>query len=112
MFDFLENPTFSFILHEGICIMGIIYYLRPMIIRLTEKKNGVKKFTTSWESLKNVVAVYIVIAESAFLYQDYITKGMINITLAIITQVLAIIVIVAAYFVLHDKNHKRERRKF
>lgn len=112
MFSFLESPVFAFIFHEIICLMAAVYYLLPLVTRFKEKKAGNKKFTTHWEDLKNVVATYVVIIESYLLYENVTTGTIIQPILAVITHVLTLIVIVAAFVVLHDKDKKRERRKF
>ena len=112
MFSFLESPVIAFVLHEIICIMAAVYYLLPLITRLKEKKAGNKKFTTSCEDLKNIVATYVVIIESYLVY-DNVTKGTtIQPMISIVTQVITVLVIVVAFIVLRDKNKKRQRRQF
>ena len=112
MFSFLESPVIAFVLHEIICIMATVYYLLPLVTRLKEKKAGNKKFTTSWEDLKNIVATYVIIIESYLVY-DNVTKGAtIQPMIAIVTQVITVIVIFTAFLVLRDKNKKRQRRQF
>ena len=108
MFDILslmDNPVFMFVFHEVVCILGAVYYLVPMMTRLREKKEG-KAFSSSWKNLKNIVATYIVVAESIFLYEDIKTSGIINPAVAIATQVLAIIIIAAAYIILKEEPEK------
>ena len=102
IFSLLDNPTFMFVFHEVVCILGAIYYLVPMMTRLREKKEG-KPFTTSWKGLKNIVSTYVVVAESIFLYEDVKTQGIINPAVAIVTQVLAVVVIFFAYLVLKEE---------
>lgn len=102
IFTLLDNPTFMFVFHEVVCILGAVYYLVPMMTRLREKKEG-KQFTTSWKSLKNIVCTYVVVAESIFLYEDVRTQGIINPMVAIVTQVLAVIIIFSAYLVLKEE---------
>ena len=53
--------------------------------------------------MKNIVATYVVVAESILLYEDIKTQGIINPTVAVITQILAIIVIAAAYIILKEE---------
>lgn len=101
IFSLLEDPTFMFFFHELICILGSLYYIAPMVTRIREKREG-KPYTTSWKSQKDIVAVYIVVAESIFLYDDVNTNGIINAPLAIFTQVLAVIIIAAAYIILKE----------
>lgn len=112
MFSFLESPMFAFIFHEIICIMATVYYLLPIVTRFKEKKAGNKKFTTSWEDLKNVVATYVVIIESYLLYENVSTGTIIQPMIAIVTHVITLAVIVTAFVVLRDKNKKRQRRQF
>ena len=112
MFSFLESPLVAFILHEVICIMATVYYLLPLITRFKEKKAGNKKFTTSWEDLKNIVATYVIIIESYLVYENVTTGGTIQPIISIITQVITVIVILVAFIVLRDKNKKRQRRNF
>lgn len=112
MFSFLESPLIAFILHEIICIMATVYYLLPLITRLKEKKAGNKKFTTSWEDLKNIVATYVVIIESYLVYENVTTGGTIQPVISIVTQVITVLVIIVAFIVLHDKNKKRQKRQF
>ena len=105
IWNLFENPTFMFIFHEIICILGALYYLPHMLTRIREKKEG-KKFTVCWKDLKNIVATYVVVAESLLLYEDIKTNGIINPELALVTQVLAIIVIAAAYILLKEEPEK------
>ena len=105
IFTLLDNPTFMFVFHEVVCILGAVYYLVPMMTRLREKKEG-KPFTTSWKNLKNIVCTYVVVAESIFLYEDVRTEGIINPIVAIVTQVLAIIFIFSSYLILKDEPQK------
>lgn len=105
MWNLFENPTFMFIFHEIVCILGSLYYLPYMLTRIREKKAG-KKFTVCWKDLKNIVATYVVVAESILLYEDIKTNGIINPELAVITQVLAIIIIAAAYILLKEEPEK------
>ena len=105
IFKIFENPTFMFIFHEIICILGSFYYLPYVFIRLREKKEG-KPFSTSWKKLKNIVATYVVVAESLLLYEDIKTNGIINPEVALVTQVLAIIVIAVAYITLKEDPEK------
>ena len=105
IFTLMDNPTFMFVFHEVVCILGSVYYLVPMLTRLREKK-AQKTFSSSWKNLKNIVATYVVVAESIFLYEDVKTAGIINPMVAIVTQVLAIIIIAAAYIVLKEEPEK------
>ena len=100
-----ENPSFMFIFHEIVCILGCLYYLPPMLTRLREKKEG-KEFSTSWKDLKNIVATYIVVAESIFLYDEIKKAQISNVPTAIVTQTLAIVVIAAAYIILKEEPPK------
>ena len=104
--NLFENPTFMFVFHEIICILGALYYLPYIFIRLREKKEG-KKFSVSWKNLKNIVATYVVVAESLLLYEDIKTQGIINPTVAVVTQVLAIIVIATAYVILKEEPEQK-----
>ena len=58
------------------------------------------------ERFKNIVATYVVVAESILLYEDIKTQGIINPTVAIVTQVLAIVVIATAYILLKEEPEK------
>lgn len=109
IFTLMDNPTFMFVFHEVVCILGSVYYLVPMLTRLREKKEQ-KTFSSSWKNLKNIVATYVVVAESIFLYEDVKTAGIINPMVAIVTQVLAIIIIAAAYIVLKEEPEKSSFR--
>jgi hypothetical protein len=100
--SFTEDPTFMFFFHEIVCILASIYYLVPTITRIREKKEGLK-YTTSWKSLKEIVALYVVLAESVFLYEDVKTGGIINIEVAVVTQTVAIIIIAAAFIILREE---------
>ena len=104
--NLFEHPTFMFIFHEVVCILGILYYLPAMMTRIREKKEG-KKYTVGWKDLKNIVATYVVVAESLLLYEDIKTQGIINPTVAVVTQVLAIVVIAAAYILLKDEPEQK-----
>ena len=110
IFTLLDNPTFMFVFHEIVCILGSIYYLVPMMTRIREKKEG-KPFSGGWKNLKNIVATYVIVAESIFLYEDVRTEGIINPIVAIATQVLAVIVIVIAYTVLKEEEPKNSFSK-
>ena len=105
IFSLMDNPTFMFVFHEVVCILGSVYYLVPMMTRLREKKEG-KAFSSSWKNLKNIVATYVVVAESIFLYEDIRTSGIINPIVAIVTQTLAIVIIAVAYIVLKEEPQK------
>ena len=105
IFNIFENPTFMFIFHEVICILGALYYLPHILTRLREKKEG-KKFSVCWKDLKNIVATYVIVAESLLLYEDIKTQGIINPMVAVVTQVLAIIVIATAYILLKEEPEK------
>ena len=100
--NLFDNPTFMFIFHEIVCILGAFYYLPYMFTRIREKKEG-KEFSVCWKDLKNIVATYVVVAESILLYEDIKTQGIINPTVAVVTQVLAIIVIASAYIILKEE---------
>ena len=100
--NLFDNPTFMFIFHEIVCILGAFYYLPYMFTRIREKKEG-KEFSVCWKDLKNIVATYVVVAESILLYEDIKTQGIINPTVAVVTQVLAIIVIATAYIILKEE---------
>ena len=104
--NLFDNPTFMFIFHEIVCILGVFYYLPYMFTRIREKKEG-KEFSVCWKDLKNIVATYVVVAESILLYEDIKTQGIINPTVAVVTQVLAIIVIAAAYIILKEEPPKK-----
>ena len=78
--NLFENPTFMFVFHEIVCILGALYYLPYIFTRIREKKEG-KKFTVCWKDLKNIVATYVVVAESLLLYEDIKTHKKININL-------------------------------
>lgn len=101
IWNLFEDPTFMFIFHEIICILGAIYYLPHMITRIREKKAG-KEFSVSWKDHNNIVATYVVVAESLLLYEDIKTNGIIHPLLALVTQIAAIIVIGAAYILLKE----------
>ena len=103
--NLFENPTFMFVFHEIVCILGALYYLPYIFTRLREKKEG-KKFTVCWKDLKNIVATYVIVAESLLLYEDIKTGGIINPVVAVATQVLAIIVIATAYILLKEEPEK------
>ena len=102
IWNLFEDPTFMFIFHEIVCILGAFYYLPYMFTRIREKKEG-KEFSVCWKDLKNIVATYVVVAESILLYEDIKTQGIINPTVAVVTQVLAIIVIASAYIILKEE---------
>ena len=106
IWNLFDDPTFMFIFHEIICILGSLYYLPHMFTRIREKKEG-KKFTVCWKDLKNIVATYVIVAESLLLYEDIKTNGIINPVVAVVTQVLAIIIIVAAYILLKEEPEKK-----
>ena len=106
IWNLFEHPTFMFIFHEIVCILGALYYLPHIITRLREKKEG-KKFSVSWKDLKNIVATYVVVAESILLYEDIKTNGIINPTVAVVTQVLAIVVIATAYILLKEEPEQK-----
>lgn len=106
IWNLFEDPTFMFIFHEIVCILGALYYLPHMFTRIREKKEG-KKFTVCWKDLKNIVATYVVVAESILLYEDIRTNGIINPVVAVVTQVLAIIVIAAAYILLKEEPEQK-----
>ena len=110
IWNLFEDPTFMFIFHEIVCILGALYYLPHMFTRIREKKEG-KEFTVCWKDLKNIVATYVIVAESILLYEDIKTQGIINPTVAIVTQVLAIIVIAAAYILLKEEPPKKSSFK-
>ena len=103
--NLFENPTFMFVFHEIVCILGALYYLPYIFIRMREKKEG-KKFSVCWKDLKNIVATYVVVAESILLYEDIKTQGIINPVVAVVTQVLAIIIIAVAYLLLKEEPQK------
>lgn len=105
IFNLFENPTFMFIFHEIICILGSLYYLPHMLTRIREKREG-KPYSVCWKDLKNIVATYVIVAESLLLYEDIKTQGIINPTVAVVTQVLAIVVIAAAYIILKEEPEK------
>lgn len=106
IWNLFDDPTFMFIFHEIICILGALYYLPHIFTRIREKKEG-KKFTVCWKDLKNIVATYVVVAESILLYEDIKTTGIINPVVAVVTQVLAIIVIAAAYILLKEEPEEK-----
>ena len=106
IWNIFENPTFMFIFHEIICFLGALYYLPHIFTRIREKKEG-KKFSVCWKDLKNIVATYVVVAESILLYEDIRTNGIINPIIAIVTQVLAIIVIIVAYILLKEEPEQK-----
>ena len=103
--NLFENPTFMFVFHEIVCILGALYYMPYIFTRIREKKEG-KKFTVCWKDLKNIVATYVIVAESLLLYEDIKTGGILNPVVAVVTQVLAIIVIVTAYILLKEEPPK------
>lgn len=105
IWNIFESPTFMFIFHEVVCILGSLYYLPHMLTRIREKKEG-KPFTVCWKDLKNIVATYVIVAESILLYEDVQTQGIANPVVAIVTQVFAIVVIAAAYFLLKEEPEK------
>ena len=105
IWNLFNNPLFMFIFHEIICILGAFYYLPHIFTRLREKKEG-KKYTVCWKDLKNIVATYVIVAESLLLYEDIKTGGIINPVVAVATQVLAIIVIATAYILLKEEPEK------
>ena len=108
--NLFENPTFMFIFHEAVCILGALYYLPHIFTRIREKKEG-KKFTVCWKDLKNIVATYVIVAESILLYEDIKTGGILNPIVAVVTQVLAIVVIAAAYILLKEEPEKTTKFK-
>ena len=108
--NLFENPTFMFVFHEVVCILGALYYLPYMFTRIREKKEG-KEFSVCWKDLKNIVATYVVVAESLLLYEDIKTQGIINPIVAVVTQVLAIIVIASAYILLKEEPQKKSTFK-
>ena len=108
--NLFENPTFMFVFHEVVCILGALYYLPYMFTRIREKKEG-KEFSVCWKDLKNIVATYVVVAESLLLYEDIKTQGIINPVVAVVTQVLAIIVIATAYILLKEEPAKKSAFK-
>ena len=108
--NLFENPTFMFVFHEIVCILGAFYYLPYMFTRIREKKEG-KEFSVCWKDLKNIVATYVIVAESLLLYEDIKTQGIINPVVAVVTQVLAIIVIASAYVILKEEPAKKSAFK-
>ena len=110
IWNLFEDPTFMFIFHEIVCILGALYYLPHMLTRIREKKEG-KEFTVCWKDLKNIVATYVIVAESLLLYEDIKTNGIINPELALVTQILAIVVIVAAYILLKEEPAQKNTFK-
>ena len=106
IWNLFEDPTFMFIFHEIVCILGALYYLPHVFTRLREKKEG-KKYTVCWKDLKNIVATYVIVAESLLLYEDIKTNGIINPVVAVVTQVLAIVVITYAYILLKEEPEKK-----
>lgn len=106
IWNLFEDPTFMFIFHEIVCILGAFYYLPHIFTRIREKKEG-KKFSVCWKDLKNIVATYVVVAESILLYEDIKTNGIINPIVAVVTQVLAIIIIIAAYILLKEEPEQK-----
>ena len=38
--NLFEHPTFMFIFHEIVCILGMLYYLPAMLTRIREKKKA------------------------------------------------------------------------
>ena len=106
IWNIFENPTFMFVFHEIICFLGALSYLPHIFTRIREKKEG-KKFSVCWKDLKNIVATYVVVAESILLYEDIKTNGIINPVVAIVTQVLAIIVIITAYILLKEEPEQK-----
>lgn len=104
----LENPTFQFIFHETICILGSLYYLTPLVTRIREKRNNLK-FTSRWDSSKNIVALYVALVEPIFLREYIQNDQIINMEVAVVTQAVAIIVIVASYLVLREKREPGSR---
>lgn len=104
--NLFEDPTFMFVFHEIVCILGTLYYLPHIFTRLREKKEG-KKYTISWKNLKNIVATYVIVAESLLLYEDIKSGGIINPVVAVVTQILAIIVIIYAYILLKDEPEQK-----
>ena len=105
IFNIFENPTFMFIFHEVVCILGSLYYLPHVFTRIREKKEG-KEASVCWKDLKNIVATYVIVAESLLLYEDIKTNDIINPMVAVVTQVLAIIVIAYAYVLLKEDPKK------
>ena len=105
LWNIFENPTFMLVFHEIVCILGSLYYLPYMLTRIREKKEG-KPFTVCWKDLKNIVATYVIVAESLLLYEDIKTGGIMNPVLALVTQVLAIIIIATAYILLKEEPEK------
>lgn len=103
--NLFENPTFMFVFHEIVCILGALYYLPHILTRIREKKAG-KKFSVCWKDLKNIVATYVIVAESILLYEDIRTGGILNPIVAVVTQVLAIAVIATAYVLLKEESQK------
>ena len=110
IWNLFEDPTFMFIFHEIVCILGALYYLPHMLTRIREKKEG-KEFTVCWKDLKNIVATYVIVAESLLLYEDIKTNGIINPELALVTQILAIVVIAAAYILLKEEPAQKNTFK-
>ena len=108
--NLFENPTFMFVFHEIVCILGALYYLPHMLTRIREKKEG-KEFTVCWKDLKNIVATYVVVAESLLLYEDIKNQTIINPVVAVVTQVLAVVVIAAAYILLKEEPPKKSAFK-
>ena len=45
--NLFENPTFMFVFHEIVCILGALYYLPHIFTRFREKKEGKKHTETS-----------------------------------------------------------------
>ena len=110
IWNLFDDPTFMFIFHEIICILGAFYYLPHIFTRIREKKEG-KEFSICWKNLKNIVATYVVVAESLLLYEDIKTNGIINPVVALVTQVLAIIVIITAYVLLKEEAPQKNTFK-
>ncbi|MBQ9990917.1 MAG: hypothetical protein IJP31_08250 [Lachnospiraceae bacterium] len=101
-----ENSTFKLIFHEVVCVLGSLYYLAPALIRLREQKEN-KPFSTAWNSSKNIVAVYVILAEPIFLYEDIKTGLITQVEITVISQILAIILVLASYIILRDPEKKK-----
>lgn len=101
----LEDPTFKLIFHESVCILAVIYFLLPILTTLREKKQGLP-LSQSWNPHKNIVALYVVVAEPVFLYGDITTGVIQNVALTVGSQVLATIVVIIAYILLRDPQDK------
>ncbi|MDD7268110.1 MAG: hypothetical protein SPL15_01500 [Lachnospiraceae bacterium] len=104
-----ENSLFKILFHEAICILAILYFLAPLLTALREKKEG-RPISHPWNSQKNIVALYVTVAEPVFLYGDIQSGRITQLPLAIISQIAAMMIVILAYLVLRTPTDRHQPR--